>query len=139
MKLLMFQARRFGFDYPMSTESTEKDIAYAQSHVTMKDATVVFLHAEAEDPLKAARLLAKCAKNIKWMANKRQLGTVALHAFAHLSDSKAPRDFIEGFLATLAGRLRDNGYRVEITPFGHSLEWELRVFPDSIAKVFKSL
>ncbi len=39
----------------------------------------------------------------------------------------------------LAARLRHTGYQVPLTPFGWVCEWELAVFGESLAKVFKSL
>ena len=38
-----------------------------------------------------------------------------------------------------ATRLRNTGYQVTLTPFGWVCEWDLSVFGESLAKVFKSL
>ena len=139
MKLLMFQAQHFEFKHPSTDQTARGETTSETLNASTRETTVVFVHAEAEDLNRATALLTKAAKNIKWIANKRNLKAVALHSFAHLSESKAPRAFAESFITSLADRLRGNGYEVTITPFGHSLEWELRVFPEGIAKVFKSL
>ena len=76
---------------------------------------------------------------IKWLANKRGLRKVALHSFTHLSVSKAEAGFAQACLEDLAGRLGRAGYGVWITPFGYTCEWDLSVYGDSLAKVFKAL
>ena len=96
------------------------------------------LHAEAEDETKP-RLETKVVKNIKWLANKRQLKKVVLHSFTHLSGSTASSEFAQGLLDGLEQRLRDTGYEVWQTPFGYFCEWDLAVYGDSLAKVFKEL
>jgi len=42
-------------------------------------------------------------------------------------------------LERLAERLRGTGYQVWITPFGYVCEWDLSVYGESLAKVFKAL
>jgi hypothetical protein len=84
-------------------------------------------------------LLTKTLKNIKWLANKRGLKNIVLHSFTHLSNSTASPDYAHGFLEGAAERLRGTGYHVWLTPFGYFCEWELAVYGESLAKVFKSL
>jgi hypothetical protein len=62
-----------------------------------------------------------------------------LHSFTHLSPSKADPAFAQALIEELAERLRSVGYQVWITPFGWVCEWELSVYGESLAKVFKSL
>ena len=66
---------------------------------------------------------------------------VVLHSFTHLADAprSASPQFAEVFLQSAAARLRNTGYQVTLTPFGWVCEWELAVFGESLAKVFKSL
>ena len=104
----------------------------------MEEALVVFLHAEAEDEDKL-RLETKVVKNIKWLANKRNLKNVVLHSFTHLSGSTASPEFAKIFLDSLDQRLANTGYEVRQTPFGYFCEWDLAVYGDSLAKVFKEL
>ena len=136
MKLLMFQSPRFRF---RTFLKTLPDAADQDADETLSEVAVVFVHAEAEDPDRRESVLNKAQKNIKWIANKRGLRTVALHSFTHLSESKADPGFAHAFLEDLAGRLRRNGYGVSITPFGYTCEWELAVYGESLAKVFKAL
>jgi hypothetical protein len=78
-------------------------------------------------------------KNVKWLANKRELKNVVLHSFTHLSDSTASPEYAHSLLEAAAERLRATGYSVWLTPFGYFCEWELGVYGESLAKVFKML
>jgi hypothetical protein len=105
----------------------------------VRDAAVIFVHAEEHDPDNSLRLLTKFVKNVKWIANKRDFKHIVLHSFTHLSESKSVPEFAESFLTRAAERLSAAGYRVHLTPFGYSCEWELSVHGEPLAKVFKSL
>ena len=135
MKLLLFQAKQF---YWKSFSKTLDNVPEQDVAETVPEAVVVFLHAEAEDEAKPG-LETKVVKNIKWLANKRQLKKVVLHSFTHLSGSTASSEFAQGLLDGLEQRLHDTGYEVWQTPFGYFCEWELAVYGDSLAKVFKEL
>ena len=136
MKLLMFQASRFHY---APFEKTLDEAPPSQSSETIEAVAVIFVHAEAEDESDRSRVMTKAVKNIKWIAGKRKLDNVALHAFTHLSDSRADPRFARDFLEALGERLRRSGYRVWTTPFGYTCEWELSVYGQSLAKVFKSI
>jgi hypothetical protein len=136
MKLLMFQAQRFWYrPFSKTLEQTEE----ASGEEEVPEAAVVFIHAEAEDEQRRSKVLTKALKNIKWLANKRGLKNIVLHSFTHLADSKASPEFAHGFLEELAGRLRRTGYNVRLNPFGYVCEWELSVYGESLAKVFKEI
>jgi hypothetical protein len=132
----MFQAKRFWWK---SFSKTLEDMPEVDVEETVTDAVVVFLHAEEEDEAKGNPLLTKTLKNIKWLANKRDLKNVVLHSFTHLSDSTASSDYAQAFLESAAERLRGTGYHVWLTPFGYFCEWELSVYGESLAKVFKAV
>jgi hypothetical protein len=136
VKLLMFEARRFWWK---SFSKTLEDVPQVDVEKTVTDAVVVFLHAEEEDEAKGNKLLTKTLKNIKWLANKRDLKNIVLHSFTHLSDSTASSDYAQAFLESAAERLKGTGYHVWLTPFGYFCEWELSVYGESLAKVFKAL
>lgn len=135
MKLLLFQARRFYWKTHSKTLDSVPDQVVSE---TVLEAVVVFLHAEAEDETRT-KLETKVAKNIKWLANKRNLKRVVLHSFTHLSGSTASPEFAQVFLNGLDQRLTDTGYEVWQTPFGYFCEWDLSVYGDSLAKVFKEV
>jgi len=138
MKLLMFLAKQFTFR-PFEKTLPEVGDGGGETHVT--DAAIVFVHAEPQDEADPAGLETKFVKNVKWIAGKRGLRNVVLHSFTHLADasqSAAPQ-FAEAFLQSAAARLRNTGYQVVLTPFGWVCEWELSVYGESLAKVFKSL
>jgi len=136
MKLVMFLAKQFTF---RPFEKMLPDAADAGGEVRVTDAAVVFVHAEPADETGPAGLETKFVKNVKWLAGKRGFKNVVLHSFTHLADASASPQFAESFLQSAAARLRNTGYRVTLTPFGWVCEWELSVFGESLAKVFKSL
>jgi hypothetical protein len=136
MKLLMFQARRFWYRPFSKTLEQAEDVSGEEE---VPEAAVIFVHAEAEDEQRRSKVLIKALKNIKWLANKRGLKNIVLHSFTHLADSKASPEFAHGFLEEVAGRLQQTGYKVWLTPFGYVCEWELAVYGESLAKVFKEI
>ncbi len=136
MKLLMFLAKQFTF---RPHEKMLPDAADAVGEVRLADAVVLFVHAEPQDEVDAAGLETKFVKNVKWLAGKRGFKEVVLHSFTHLAEASASPQFAEAFLQSAAARLRNTGYQVTLTPFGWVCEWELAVFGESLAKVFKSL
>jgi hypothetical protein len=103
------------------------------------DAAVIFVHVEPQDVTDPAGLETKFVKNVKWIAGKRDLRNVVLHSFTHLAEASASPQFAETFLQDAATRLRRTGYQVTLTPFGWVCEWELSVFGEGLAKVFKAL
>jgi hypothetical protein len=137
MKLLMFQAGHFRFRPFAKTLDEVPDTASAEEDVP--EAAVIFVHAEAGDGERERQIFSKSLKNIKWLANKRGLRNIVLHSFTHLSASKASPEFAHDFLDKLATRLRETGYGVWVTPFGYVCEWELSVYGESLAKVFKEI
>lgn len=136
MKLLMFQAKRFWF---RSFSKTLEFVEDQEVEQEVRDAAVIFIHAEAGDEEQGPSLLTKALKNIKWIANKRGLKNVVLHSFTHLADTTASPAYAQATLDTLAARLRDVGYTVAVTPFGYFCEWDLSVYGESLAKVYKAL
>ena len=105
----------------------------------VEDAAVIFVHAEKNDADNDGKLLTRFVKNVKWLASKRTFKTVVLHSFTHLSESKSAPEFAHQFLQQASDRLSAAGYRVHMTPFGYSCEWELVVHGEPLAKVFKSI
>jgi len=135
VKLLMFQARRFWFRaFERILDTAEETDAQAE----VQDAAVIFLHAEAIDETQKGKALTKAVKNVKWLANKRGLKNVVLHSFTHLGGDTASPEFAQDFLEVMARRLCDTGYQVWITPFGYVCEWDISVYGESLAKVFKA-
>jgi transcriptional regulator of aromatic amino acid metabolism len=138
VKLLCFQAKRFRWKTHSKTlpDAPDRDV-----DEEMKETVVVFVHAEASDGEEARKdsVLRQSLKHVKWLANKRNLRNVVLHSFTHLGGETAPPDMAESFMNTLARRLRETGYEVRITPFGYFCEWELSVYGESLAKVWKEI
>jgi len=136
MKLLMFLAKQFTFN---PFEKTLPDAGDGGGEVRVTDTVVVFVHAEPQDEADPAGLETKFVKNVKWIAGKRAFKNVVLHSFTHLAETSASPEFAETFLQNAATRLRNTGYQVTLTPFGWVCEWDLSVFGEGLAKVFKSL
>ena len=136
MKLLMFQARRFRFRTFAKTLEQVPDLDLEEE---IHEAAVIFLQAEGRDEENLDSIFSKTLKNIKWLANKRGLKKVVLHSFTHLGGETAAPEFAQSLVERLAERLRGTGYQVWITPFGYVCEWDLSVYGESLAKVFKAL
>jgi hypothetical protein len=138
MKLLCFQARRFRWKAHTKTLARAADQAVDHE---VAAAVVVFVHAEASDSTdeRRASVMRQSLKHIKWLANKRGLKDIVLHSFTHLGGRTAEPEFAESFIETSGARLREAGYRVWMTPFGYSCEWELSVYGESLAKVWKEI
>jgi hypothetical protein len=136
MKLLTFQAKRFRWKSFSKTLAEAEDLEVDE---TVEQAVVVFLHAEEADAARRDSVFRKTLKHVKWLANKRGLRNVVLHSFTHLGAASAPPEFARDFLGELAERLRATGYATWITPFGWFCEWDLSVYGDSLAKVWKQV
>jgi bisphosphoglycerate-independent phosphoglycerate mutase (AlkP superfamily) len=105
------------------------------------DAVVAFVHVEVSDLVadREASAFRQALKHLKWLANKRALKQVVLHSFAHLGGDSAPPAAAQALLERLAGRLTENGYTTHVTPFGYSNQWELSVYGEGSAKVWKEI
>ncbi len=138
MKLLCFLAKRFRWKTHSKrlAEAPDQDIDQEAS-----DAAVVFLHVEASDgaPHRAGAILRQSLKHIQWLANKRSCKNIVLHSFTHLGGASAEPAAAQASITAIAERLRENGYRVWITPFGYFCEWDLSVHGESLAKVWKEI
>jgi hypothetical protein len=138
MKLLCFQAKRFRWK---THSKTLPDVADQEIDQEVCETVVVFLHAEAPDgeSERNQSVLRQTLKHIKWLANKRELKNIVLHSFTHLGGTTAPAALAESFILTLQQRLSETGYNVWITPFGYFCEWDLSVYGESLAKVWKEI
>jgi Archaea-specific editing domain of threonyl-tRNA synthetase len=138
MKLLCFQAKRFRWK---THSKTLPEVPDREVEENVAEALVVFIHAEATDESDERRssVLRQTLKHLKWLANKRGLKNVVLHSFAHLGGAGASAPFTERFMDEIARRLSDTGYSVWLTPFGYFCEWDLSVYGDSLAKVWKEI
>lgn len=136
MKLLTFQARRFAWE---GHSKTLEDAQGERVRGEALDAVVVFLHSGEGDEADRARIFRHTLKHVKWLANKRGMQQVVLHSFTHLGAKNADPAFASGFIDELAERLRTTGYEVQTTPFGWFCSWELAVYGDSLAKVWKEV
>lgn len=138
MKLLCFQAKRFRWRTHSKTlaDATDREV-----DETVEAAVVAFIHCEERDEEDERKhsVRRQTLKHLKWLANKRQLKKVVLHSFAHLGGETAAAAVAEPFIIALAERLRETGYQVWITPFGYFCEWDLSVYGESLAKVWKEI
>jgi hypothetical protein len=136
MKLLTFLAERFAWE-PFS--QTLEDADNSPPADSAEDAVVVWFHMQASDSEEGRRnkVFKKALKHIKWLANKKGFQTIVLHSFAHLGGENAEPGFAEEFCMELKERLENTGYVVKTTPFGWFCSWELKVYGESLAKVWK--
>jgi hypothetical protein len=138
MKLLCFQAKRFWWK-PFS--QTLPSAGQPANEEEVRDAVVVFVQAEEHDESADQRVsvMRQSIKHIKWLARKRGLCNIVLHSFTHLGGKNASAEFAENFLTELVQRLHAAGFQVWLTPFGYFCEWDLSVYGDSLAKVWKEI
>jgi len=138
MKLLCFQAKRFWWK---TYSKSLPDVQDQDIEKEVKEGLIVFFHAESADEEESRRrsVLRQSLKHIKWLANKRKLNNIVLHSFAHLGGKDASPPFAQALIGEIAQRLRDTDYHVQITPFGYFCEWDLSVYGDSLAKVWKEI
>jgi hypothetical protein len=138
MKLLCFQAKRFRWQ---TYAKTLPDVPDQRIDQEVEEAVIVFIHAEGADaaPERAPSVLRQSVKHIKWLANKRSMRNLVLHSFAHLGGAGAEPEFAGSLIEELARRLTEGGYQVATTPFGYFCEWDLSVYGDSLAKVWKEI
>ena len=138
MKLLCFQAKHFRWK---TYSKTLVEVADQDADEQVADAIVIFVHAEKSDQEadKKPSVLRQTLKHIKWLANKRDFKNIVIHSFTHLGGETAAPDFAETLIKAVADRLRENTYTVWTTPFGYFCEWDLSVYGDSLAKVWKEI
>ena len=138
MRLLCFQARHFRWKTHSKTLPEVPDL---QAEEEIADSVVIFVQAEAADNSEQHldSIRRKAVKHIKWLANKRDLKNVVLHSFTHLGGNTAEPDFAELLIQSIAERLNQSGYHVQITPFDYFCEWDLSVYGESLAKVWKEI
>ena len=138
MKLLCFQARLFRWKSHAKTLAEFPDQNVDEE---VAETIVVFVHAEASDATddRQTSVLRQSIKHVKWLANKRSFKNIVFHSFAHLGGETANPAFAESFISDAAERLRGTGYQVWTTPFGYFCEWDLSVYGDSLAKVWKEI
>jgi len=138
MKLLTFLAKRFWW---RSYSKTLEEVEETQAEDSLEEAVVVFVHAEQKDQTDEARkrVVKHALKHTKWLAGKRDFKRVVLHSFTHLGAENADPEFAQGFLDELDERLSNTGYEVKQTPFGYFCEWDLSVYGESLAKVWKEI
>jgi hypothetical protein len=136
MKLLCFQAKRFRWK---THSKSLPELPDQEVDEEVLGTLVVFIHAEHGDEAaeKTTSTLRQSIKHIKWLANKRDLKNIVIHSFTHLGGDTAEPKFAHVFINSLAERLRQTGYTVWITPFGYFCEWDLSVYGESLAKVWK--
>ena len=138
MRTLTFQARHFRFK---AFSQTLEDAPPPADETRVDECVVAFVHFEEHDESADARKRAfkHLLKHLKWLANKRDLKAVVLHSFTHLGGQNASPGFAQELIHDLTERLESTGYAVKTTPFGHFCEWNLDVYGESLAKVWKQL
>jgi hypothetical protein len=137
LKLLGYQAQSFSWT-PFS--QTLDDAKPAPQKDQAENAVVLFMQVEASDVGEnRSRVFRKTLKHIKWMANKREIKNIVLHSFAHLGGENCEADHAQEFMTELDERLSATGYTVKQTPFGWFCAWNLSVYGESMAKVFKQI
>ena len=135
MRVLTFMARSFAWE-PFS--QTLPDAPPAQPGA-VTDAVIAFIQVEAKDEAEYARAFRHLLKHLKWLANKKGFKTIVLHSFTHLGGENAPPELALKLFDEMSQRLESTGYQVAQTPFGYFCSWQLDVYGESLAKVYKAI
>jgi len=135
MRVLTFLARSFSWQ-PFSQTLPDAPPA---SPGEATDAVVAFIQVEAKDAEDYTRAFRHLLKHLKWLANKKQFQNIVLHSFTHLGGQNASPQLAQQLFDEMAHRLENTGYHVAITPFGYFCSWQLDVYGESLAKVYKSI
>jgi threonyl-tRNA synthetase editing subunit len=138
MKLLCFQAKTFRWK---THSKTLPEVADQELEQEVHEAVVAFLHSETGDLVqeRKASILRQSTKHLKWLANKRDLRNIVLHSFTHLGGDTAEPARADALIRSMGERLHETGYNVWLTPFGYLCEWDLSVYGESLAKVWKEI
>jgi Archaea-specific editing domain of threonyl-tRNA synthetase len=138
MKVLAFLARRFAWRAEVAAPGTAGDTPPPGE---ARECVAAFVHLEPADlaPEERASKLRTLRKHLEWLARKRELRAHVLHSFTHLAGASADAPSARAFLAELATALAERGAQVQQTPFGWSCAWELEVYGESLAKVWKEI
>ncbi|RJQ49315.1 MAG: hypothetical protein C4538_02445 [Nitrospiraceae bacterium] len=134
MKMVMFYVHEWWYRTASKSLPEVPDVGKEE---VVKDAVVIFYHAEADDEGNKDSVIQKFVKNTKWIAGKFKTKNVVLHSFNHLSMSKSSPEFAHALLNDVVERLQRTGYTVMTTPFGYFNEFKMHVAGDSLAKVYK--
>jgi D-Tyr-tRNAtyr deacylase len=135
MRVLTFLVRSFAWE-PFSQTLPEAPPAEPGA---VQDAVVAFIQVEAKDEEAYARAFRHLLKHLKWLANKKGFRTIVLHSFTHLGGENAPPELAERLFSEMSQRLESTGYEVAMTPFGYFCSWQLDVYGESLAKVYKAI
>jgi len=133
MRVLTFLARSFSWQ-PFSQTLGDAPPAHPGD---VTDAVIAFIQVETQDEEAYARTFRHLLKHLKWLANKKQFHRIVLHSFTHLGGVNASPEFAQRFFIDMAQRLENTGYEVMSTPFGYFCSWQLDVYGESLAKVYK--
>ncbi len=100
---------------------------------------MAFIQVETKDEGDYARAFRHLLKHLKWLANKKGFRTIVLHSFTHLGGENASPELAQQLFDEMAARLQSTGYTVATTPFGYFCSWQLDVYGESLAKVYKAI
>jgi len=136
MKMLMFDTEYFWFETFSKTLDHVEDVHRDER---IEDTAVAFIHVEAEDEERKAKVIKKAVANLKWYLNKVNKERMVLHSFAHLSSSKSSPELAIEVISSVRDKMEDKGFEVHTTAFGYFSEFSIHVRGESLAKVFKEI
>lgn len=136
MKMLMFDTEYFWFE---TFSKTLDHVENVHRDERIEDTAVAFIHVEAEDEDRKAKVVKKAVANLKWYLNKVNKKRIVLHSFAHLSSSKSSPELAIEVISAVRDKMGDKGFEVHTTAFGYFSEFSIHVRGESLAKVFKEI
>ena len=138
MRLLIFQAQHFTYLPTHKGSPLGEDIAVPRQQ-RLDNLLAAFIQLEPRDEERDHAVLTQAVKYFRWYARKRGCRHILLHSFAHLGEQRSSPEFALNFFQRLEEQLKQHDFQVAQTPFGWSLEWEMKVDGHAFAKTFKEL
>jgi len=136
MKMLMIYCDKFGY---LPTQKTVQEFPDENEGAVYKNILVGFIQAESQDEFDIQRVESKMIRNLKWAANKNNTRRILLHAFHHLSESKAEPEFTKKLLDLAQRRLTAADFETYQTPSGYILTLDIDTPARTYARTFKSI
>ncbi len=125
--------------YRVATPTSGYDDSIVGQTFELDDCIMALIHVESQDVDRINKLVRKLVNNVSWLSRKTGINKIILHSFAHLSEDKGDPECAKKIIETAKHKLESKGLDVHVTPFGYILDLEIRIRPDTIARIFKSL
>ena len=118
MRILFVHADRLEYEVREPAIKDAEEVDPKHRRMAVDEVLVCFTTVETRDEADPDRIAALAAKEIEDVAAKVHTGRVVLYPYAHLSSSLAGPSISRTIIASLAARLKTEGFEVLASPFG---------------------